>query len=96
MNDQPAVQLECPAPASREDLFACLAGLAIETTTREHPPVFTVEEARSLRGASFHDHAYLMRSACRNKLLPGARSETIGFRIARTLRADEADALSRR
>jgi Ala-tRNA(Pro) deacylase len=50
MNDQPAVALECPAPASREDLFACLAGLAIETTTREHPPVFTVEEARALRG----------------------------------------------
>jgi len=50
MNDQPAVQLECPAPAGREDLFACLVGLAIETTTREHPPVFTVEEARALRG----------------------------------------------
>ena len=50
MNDQPAVALECPAPASREDLFARLTGLAIETATREHPPVFTVEEARALRG----------------------------------------------
>ena len=50
MNDQPAVALECRTPASREDLFARLAGLAIETMTREHPPVFTVEEARALRG----------------------------------------------
>jgi Ala-tRNA(Pro) deacylase len=50
MNDHPAVALECAAPAGREDLFARLADLAIETTTREHPPVFTVEEARALRG----------------------------------------------
>ena len=33
-------------PATREDLFARLAGLGIETETHEHPPVFTVEEAR--------------------------------------------------
>lgn len=50
MNDQPAIALECRTPASRQDLFARLAGLAIETMTREHPPVFTVEEARALRG----------------------------------------------
>ena len=50
MNDQPSAALEGSAPASREDLFARLAGLGIETITREHPPVFTVEEARALRG----------------------------------------------
>jgi Ala-tRNA(Pro) deacylase len=38
------------ALASREDLFARLGSLGIATTTREHPPVFTVEEARALRG----------------------------------------------
>jgi Ala-tRNA(Pro) deacylase len=37
-------------PATREDLFARLASLGIATTTREHDPVFTVEEARRLRG----------------------------------------------
>lgn len=34
-------------PASREDLFTKLAALGIETTTHDHPPVFTVEEARA-------------------------------------------------
>jgi Ala-tRNA(Pro) deacylase len=36
--------------ATREDLFARLASLGIITTTREHAPVFTVEDARRLRG----------------------------------------------
>lgn len=34
---------------TRGDLFAFLADLGIETTTRYHPPVFTVEEAKALR-----------------------------------------------
>ncbi len=37
-------------PATRDDLFARFASLGIETTTRDHPPVFTVEEAQALRG----------------------------------------------
>ena len=37
-------------PATREQLFARLTALGIETKTREHAAVFTVEEARSLRG----------------------------------------------
>jgi Ala-tRNA(Pro) deacylase len=37
-------------PATRDDLFARLETLGIETVTRDHPPVFTVEEARALRG----------------------------------------------
>lgn len=37
-------------PASREDLLARFTALGIATETREHAPVFTVEEARALRG----------------------------------------------
>jgi Ala-tRNA(Pro) deacylase len=37
-------------PASREDLLSRLGALGIATTTVEHAPVFTVEEARRLRG----------------------------------------------
>jgi Ala-tRNA(Pro) deacylase len=36
--------------ATREDLFARLNSLGIETTTRDHAPVFTVDDARALRG----------------------------------------------
>lgn len=36
--------------ATREDLAAFLAGLGIRTTTVEHPPLFTVEESKALRG----------------------------------------------
>src|SRR5437667_2466540 len=37
-------------PATRQDLMAHFAALGIKTETREHAPVFTVEEARALRG----------------------------------------------
>ena len=37
-------------PATRDDLFARLKALGIETTTRDHAPVHTVEEAQALRG----------------------------------------------
>jgi Ala-tRNA(Pro) deacylase len=37
-------------PATRDDLLARFAALGIATTTVEHAPVFTVEEARALRG----------------------------------------------
>ena len=37
-------------PASRPDLMARFSKLGIKTHTREHPPVFTVEEAQALRG----------------------------------------------
>ena len=37
-------------PAGREDLERRLAELGIATSTVEHPPVFTVDEARALRG----------------------------------------------
>jgi Ala-tRNA(Pro) deacylase len=38
-------------PVTREELFARLEDLEIETTTQEHPPVHTVEQAQALRGA---------------------------------------------
>jgi Ala-tRNA(Pro) deacylase len=37
-------------PATPEDLLAYLADLGVETETVEHPPLFTVEDSRALRG----------------------------------------------
>ncbi len=37
-------------PATREDLYARLKSLGIETKTKNHAAVYTVEEARALRG----------------------------------------------
>ena len=37
-------------PASRAELAQCLERLGIATVTVEHPPLFTVEESRALRG----------------------------------------------
>jgi Ala-tRNA(Pro) deacylase len=39
-----------PMPASPDELFAYLDNLGIAHRTVNHPPVFTVEEARALRG----------------------------------------------
>jgi Ala-tRNA(Pro) deacylase len=36
--------------ATSRDLFARLEALGIETVTHEHPPLFTVEESKALRG----------------------------------------------
>jgi Ala-tRNA(Pro) deacylase len=37
-------------PMTRDDLLAFLGTLGIATRTVEHPPLFTVEESRALRG----------------------------------------------
>ena len=37
-------------PASPEDLIAFLENLGVETSTVEHPPLFTVEDSQALRG----------------------------------------------
>jgi Ala-tRNA(Pro) deacylase len=37
-------------PKTSEDLLAYLAGLSIETSTVEHPPLFTVDDSQALRG----------------------------------------------
>jgi len=39
-----------PMPAHPDDLLAYLAALRIETTTVDHPPLFTVEDSQALRG----------------------------------------------
>jgi Ala-tRNA(Pro) deacylase len=48
----PAAALEAPAlpPTTPEQLLARLAELGIACRTVSHPPVFTVEESKSLRG----------------------------------------------
>jgi Ala-tRNA(Pro) deacylase len=37
-------------PATRDDLFARFKALGINTKTKDHAPVYTVEEAQALRG----------------------------------------------
>ena len=37
-------------PATADDVLTALAELGIEAQTADHPPVFTVEEAKALRG----------------------------------------------
>jgi Ala-tRNA(Pro) deacylase len=37
-------------PASPDDLIAYLAALGVDTETLDHPPLFTVEDSRALRG----------------------------------------------
>jgi Ala-tRNA(Pro) deacylase len=46
MNDAPAAEL----PTTPQQLLAMLGELGIETKTVSHAPVFTVEEAKALRG----------------------------------------------
>ena len=45
----PAVT-DSPNPATVDQLLAFLGEIGLETTTVSHPPVFTVEEAKRLRG----------------------------------------------
>ena len=44
-------------PFSPDDLFARLDALGIETTTVEHPPLFTVAESQALRGKIAGGHS---------------------------------------
>ena len=51
MNDTPPpVLADGTAPAIAQTLLDRLLDLGIEATTADHPPVFTVEEAKALRG----------------------------------------------
>ncbi len=51
MADQLSARLaDGSRPARPDDLFARLAELGIQTVTAHHPPVFTVDEAKALRG----------------------------------------------
>ena len=55
-------------PASREDLERRLAELGIATAAFEHPPVFTVEDARALRGEIAGGH-------CKNLFLKDKKDQ---------------------
>ena len=55
-------------PAAREDLLARLAELGIETQSKQHAPVFTVEEARALRGEIAGGH-------CKNLFLKDKKGQ---------------------
>jgi Ala-tRNA(Pro) deacylase len=55
--------MEPPMPATPDELFAYLDSLGIAHNTVSHPAVFTVEEARTLRGtiAGFHTKNLFLR-----------------------------------
>ena len=55
-------------PATRQQLFDRLEELGIETQTKDHAPVFTVEEARALRGEIAGGH-------CKNLFLKDKKSQ---------------------
>jgi Ala-tRNA(Pro) deacylase len=52
-------------PASPDDVFRRLDELGVEVQTHRHPPVFTVEESRALRGSI--SGAHLKNLFLRNK-----------------------------
>jgi Ala-tRNA(Pro) deacylase len=61
-----------------EDLFRVLEGLGIETSTCGHPPLFTVEESRALRGdiPGLHSKNLFVRDRARNYFLIVLEEET--------------------
>lgn len=40
-----------PTPKTSDDLFARLTGLGVAFTRHDHPPLFTVDESKALRGS---------------------------------------------
>jgi Ala-tRNA(Pro) deacylase len=48
--NSPSYPSTFPMPASPDDLIAYLTALGVETTTVDHPPLFTVEDSQALRG----------------------------------------------
>ena len=49
-SESPRTLADGTAPRTPEELLARLQALGIAQTTKEHTPVFTVEEAKTLRG----------------------------------------------
>lgn len=52
-------------PATREDLFARFDALGIGVQTVEHPPLFTVQESRKLRGEIAGAHSKNLFLKCK-------------------------------
>jgi Ala-tRNA(Pro) deacylase len=70
-------------PASPDDLFAFLAKLGIETATIEHPPLFTVEQSKRLRGEIEGAHTknlFLIDRKDRLFLLSAEESTTVDLK----------------
>lgn len=55
--------------ASRDDLFARLDELGIATRTYDHPPLFTVEDSRALRGEIAGAHSKNLFLKCKKGVL---------------------------
>lgn len=67
-------------PATPEELLRRLDELAISTTTVEHPPLFTVEESKALRGQLPGGHCkslYLRDKKKRNFLLVALEDQPV-------------------
>ena len=74
--------------ASRDDLFSLLRSLGIETTTHEHPPVFTVEEAKA-------HCAHLPGGHCKSLFLKDKKGELF-LLVALDWRPIELNAIAKR
>ncbi len=57
-----------PLPTSPEQLLARLGALGVATVTHSHPPLFTVEESKALRGAMPGGH-------CKNLFLKDKKDQ---------------------
>ena len=74
--------------ASRDDLFSLLRSLGIETATHEHPPVFTVEEAKA-------HCAHLPGGHCKSLFLKDKKGELF-LLVALDSRPIELNAIAKR
>ena len=89
MSDQDPAPLRTPTagqPATPEDLFAFLDRLGIAHRTVEHPPVFTVEEAKALRGTLPGGHV-------KNLFLRNKKGDALWLVVAEEDRALDLKAL---
>ena len=73
-------------PATPEDLFARLRELDIAVVTHEHPPLFTVEDSKSLRGdlpGSHHKNLFLRDKKKRSFLVVTQEDKDINLKELR-------------
>ena len=73
---------------TRDDLLAFLDDLGIETVTKDHPPVFTVEESKALRDAMPGGHTknlFLRDKKGRHFLLTVGEDASVNLKTIHTL-----------